>query len=245
MPSLSAASSSNALYSPSYIPVLVVIGGTSGIGQAMVEQFARQTSGRAHIIIMGRNATAAKTILDSLPKSTVEGDPEMRREFVSCDALLMKSMKETAEGLLERLPKINFLVVCSGWASFRGRNETEEGIDKQMACRYYSRWKLIYELLPLLRKARDAGEDAKVMSVLAAGVPGSVNVQDLAMKKSYSGLKAVTTTALYNDYALEVCFLSLSSLFTTRLNTKYRNSPYVSLALHLHIYILARSIPLP
>lgn len=31
---------------------------------------------------------------------------------------------------------------------------------------YYARWKLIGDLLPALKKAKEAGEDAKVLSVL-------------------------------------------------------------------------------
>lgn len=209
MPSLSTAISSNALYSPSYIPVAVFVGGTSGIGQAMVEVFARHTSGRAHIIIVGRSSKAAQTILASLPKSHITGDPDIRREFISCDAFLMRNVKATTDELSERLPKINFLVVSQGYASLAGRDETDEGIDKALALRYYSRWKFIYELMPLLRKAKDAGEDAKVMSILAAGEAGYVNLDDLAMKKNFSGIKSMQAGAAYTDYMLEVLHFCL------------------------------------
>ena len=40
--------STNAAYAPNYLPVAVFTGGTSGIGQAMAEAFARYTKGRAH-----------------------------------------------------------------------------------------------------------------------------------------------------------------------------------------------------
>ena len=55
MPSLSAARSSNELYSPGYPPVAVFVGGTSGIGQAMAEGFARYTKGNARIILVDVN----------------------------------------------------------------------------------------------------------------------------------------------------------------------------------------------
>lgn len=204
MPSLPAVVSSNALFSPSYIPVGVFIGGTSGIGQAMAEALARYTSGRAHIIIIGRNSTAGKQILDSLPRSNIEGDPELRRDFIHCDAALMKNVQATANDLLKDLPKINYLILSAGFVNLGGRDETEEGIDKQLALRYYSRWKFIHELLPLLRNAKDAGEDAKVMSVLGAGHAASITLDDLAMKKSYSGFRAAAASVAYNDYMLEV-----------------------------------------
>lgn len=241
MPSLSTAISSNALFSPSYIPVAVFVGGTSGIGQAMVEVFARHTSGRAHIIIVGRNSKAAQTTLASLPKSAVEGDPEIRREFISCDAFLMKNVKAATDELLGRLPKINFLVVSQGYASFGGRDETEEGIDKAMALRYYSRWKFIYELMPLLRKARDAGEEAKVMSVLAAGEARNIDLDDLAIKKNFTGRKSMQLGAAYTDNMLEVRFFITTEprpLYNSVDSPLYRNSPCVNLTLPSHIYFL-------
>lgn len=210
MPSISIAASSNALFSPNYIPVGVFIGGTSGVGEEMAKAFARYTFGRAHIIIVGRNSTAARTILDSLPISTVEGDPKLRREFVYCEASLMRNIKATANTLFELLPKINFLVITAGFASRGGRNETEEGIDKQFALRYYSRWKFIYELTPLVRKAQVAGEDAKVMSVLGAGgdpyaEKRKIDLDDLGLKKCWwTGPKVAMHSVIYNDYMMDV-----------------------------------------
>lgn len=210
MPSLSVAAASNASFSPSYIPVGVFIGGTSGVGEEMAKALARYTSGRAHIIIVGRNSTAAHTILKSLPKSTVEGDPEIRREFVYCEASLMRNIKATADALVERFPKINFLVITAGFGSLGGRNETEEGIDKQLALRYYSRWKFIYELMPLVRNARDAGEEATVASVLGAGADPlgakrKVDLNDLALRNCWwTGFKVAMHSVIYNDYMMDV-----------------------------------------
>lgn len=58
--------------------------------------------------------------------------------------------------------------------TLNGRDETSdsEGLDKKLALHYYARWKFIKDLIPLLRRAKDAGEDAKVLSVLGAGHGG-------------------------------------------------------------------------
>ena len=55
MPSLAAARAANAAFSPSYFPVAIFVGGTSGIGEATARAFARYTKGNAHIILVGRN----------------------------------------------------------------------------------------------------------------------------------------------------------------------------------------------
>lgn len=216
MPSFADAVSANASWQPSYNePVGVFIGGTSGVGQGMAELFAKMTNGKAHIILVGRNRSAAERIFATMPTAASEGSVTWKREFFQCDVSLMKNVKALSHTLLEQLPKINFLVLSAGAVNFGGRDETEEGIDKMLALRYYSRWKFIYELMPLLRKAKDAGEDARVMSVHGSGFfkPKPTDLSDLAMKKNYSGPRAILRSAVYNDYMAEVHFFLLSPPF--------------------------------
>ena len=171
----------------------------------MAERFAHYTKGNAHIIICGRNRTADEALIASFPKPTVEsGATQPVHEFVQCDATLMKNVHATTTELLSRLPKVNFLVQSPGFLTLRGRDETEEGLDKKMALNYYARWKFTHDLMPLLRKAKDAGEDAKVFSVLAAGKGGEIDLDDLGLKKNYSVLGSAMTTPTYNDLMFEV-----------------------------------------
>ncbi|KAI0366139.1 NAD(P)-binding protein [Pilatotrama ljubarskyi] len=200
MPSLAIARAANAAFSPAYFPVAIFVGGTSGIGRATAEAFARTTKGNAHIVIVGRNKAAADQLIASFPKPTA---PEAKHEFVSCDVSLMRNIQATTSELRARLPKLNFLVLSPGLFNFKGRDETEEGIDRRLGLHYYARWKFIYDLLPLLQKARDAGEDAKVMSVLAPGNGRPVDMDDLGLKKSYSFPKAGMTSPTYTDLMME------------------------------------------
>lgn len=213
MPSLSAAKSAGFEWGSNirYEPIGVFVGGTSGVGRAMAEAFHSYTKGKCHIIIIGRNRAAAEAMFGSFDEpdhSTVE----LKREFIPCDVYLMKNIKETSRVLLGQLPHINFLVLSAGYGSLlNDRDETAEGMAGQLATRYYSRWRFIYELLPLIRNAADEGLDAKVMSVLGAqkykGM--SVDLDDLALKKSYWGVKAALQSVNYNDYMVEVRRTSL------------------------------------
>ncbi|TFK61960.1 hypothetical protein BDN72DRAFT_413381 [Pluteus cervinus] len=72
-----------------------------------------------------------------------------------------------------------------------------------MVGRYYSRFLLTQELLPLLKSANELGEDAKVMSILGAGHGPPVDVDDLGLKKNFSVIRVVLQTAAYMDYAFE------------------------------------------
>jgi NAD(P)-dependent dehydrogenase (short-subunit alcohol dehydrogenase family) len=201
MPSLAAIRADNAALSPSYLPVALFVGGTSGIGQATAQAFAHHTKGEAHVIICGRNRAAADSIIASFPKS-----PKSRYEFVQCDATLLKNVGSMTTKLLLTLPKLNFLVLSAGFLNFRGRDETSEGRARKLVIDYYSRWKFINDLMPLLRKAKDAGEDAKVLSVLAAAKGKPVNFGDLDVK-DYSFSNEIAAAATYNDIMIEASFI--------------------------------------
>ncbi|KAK0496720.1 hypothetical protein EDD18DRAFT_1163595 [Armillaria luteobubalina] len=204
MPDLATAKAFNSKFSPSYIPVAVVVGGNSGIGEAIVRAIARYTGGKVHLIIISRNPTTAEKILTSIPTATTEDGNPVLREFVFCDAELMENIKTTAADLSARLTKINYLVLSAGYADlWSGRQETAEGIDKLLGLRYYSRFKYIYELLPLLRNAKEAGEDASVLSVLASGMGRAIDINDLGLKHSYQAYKATLVSGSYNDIMVE------------------------------------------
>jgi len=205
MPPLAVVKAANALYSPSYIPTALFVGGTSGIGQGMAENFAKYTKGNANIIIVGRNRAAAEAIIASFPKPTViEGTSIPVHEFIPCDALLMKNVQTATSEIISRIPKLNFLVLSPGVMTLRGRNETSEGIDKKLAVHYYSRWKFTKDLIPLLRKAKDQGEDAKVITVFSAGkAMGGIDVNDFGLKKNFSLGRAADAATTYSDLMME------------------------------------------
>lgn len=213
MSRIAAIRTSNASISFPYIPVAVFIGGTSGIGQGLAEAFARHTQGHAHIILVGRNHAAAEAIIARFPKPTqvesgVGSGSEPKHEFVRCDATMMRNVANTSKELLTLAPKINFLVMCPGFSSL-GWDETEEGIEKRMALHYYARWKFIHDLTPALMKAKEDGEDAKVLSTLTTKRKGVLDLDDLGLKKTKPSSSSVVTT-IYNDLMIDVSICGLS-----------------------------------
>ncbi|KAK0192708.1 NAD-P-binding protein [Armillaria mellea] len=202
MPELTVVRNFNASWSPSYTPVAVFVGGTSGIGEATLKALARYTNDRVHLIIVGRNRSAAEKTFASMSNTTE--DPSLR-EFIYCDATLMTNIEVLAKQISGIVSKINFLVLSLGYFQvWTGRNETEEGIDKLLSLRYYSRFKVIHELLPLLHNSQVAGEDARVMAILGAALGVPVNFDDLGVKKSWwGGYRAGLASAPYNDIMVE------------------------------------------
>lgn len=226
--SLAAATASNALYKPKVRPVGVFLGGTSGIGQAMAEQLARQTNGHARIIIMGRNQAAAEKIIAGFPKTPASTPTEEASDysFIKVDATSMAQIREVASKLSKELDKVNFVVATTGFLTMKGRDETSEGLDRKMSCNFYARFRLIYDLLPLVEKAAQVGEQTGVVSVLGAGQGGRIETNDLGLTKTYTLRNALQHSVVYTDTVFEVTlvFVLRVHLFSNHIIRKWLSS---------------------
>jgi len=188
MPSLADVKASNAHYAPSYVPTAVFVGGTSGIGQAMAQLLARQTKGRANIILIGRNRAAAEKTIASFPAPPTEDGVTIQHEFIYCDASSLENVHATSQSLLERLDKINLLVLSLSRIGLRPV-PTSEGLELTMILRYYARAKFVHELMPLLESAHAKGEDARVMSVLGAAMGGGRELERYGVEERMDGIE--------------------------------------------------------
>ncbi|KAH9931033.1 hypothetical protein B0H21DRAFT_781073 [Amylocystis lapponica] len=190
MPSLAAARAANAAFSPSYLPV------------AVFRRRLRGTSRATPNHPLWPQPCCRRVYHRVVPQAQHAGYGRAPR-FVQCDVSLMQNIEDVSSALRARLPRLNFLVLSPGMMNFRGRDETSEGIDRRLGLHYYTRWKFTHDLLPLLRSAKDAGQDAKVMTVLAAGVGGKVDLDDLGLKKHYSLSGAGLASPTYSDLMIE------------------------------------------
>jgi hypothetical protein len=59
-------------------------------------------------------------------------------------------------------------------------------------------------LIPKLDKAVEKGEEARVLTVLAAGKNGSIDLNDLGLKSDSSFKRKAYTATTYSDLAVEV-----------------------------------------
>ncbi|KAJ3753180.1 NAD(P)-binding protein [Lentinula raphanica] len=177
----------------------VFVGGTSGIGRAIAQTFARHTKGNSNIIIVGRNKSAADELISSFPKPPLDS-PKVLHEFVPCDVSLISNVHKTTSELSQNLQQIDYLVLSSGVFIFTSRNETSEGIDDKMALSYYSRWTFIHDLMPLLQKS-DQG--AKVYSILASGANAPIDRDNMDLKKEHTLSKMLAALTTYTNVAFQ------------------------------------------
>ncbi|THU98663.1 hypothetical protein K435DRAFT_660453, partial [Dendrothele bispora CBS 962.96] len=227
VPPLHAAKAFNASYASkiSYTPVAVFFGGTAGIGEATARALTNYLNGNVHIILIGRTREPGEKILSSLPRplppsTGSDSQVQVIREFIYCDASLMSSVHTTCMEITELVktrlravqgekPRINYLMFSANHSNIFRCWRTEEGIDRQLAVRYYHRFKATFEFLPLLRNARDAGEDSRVLTILGSGITWWFDENDFGYKETKGVglmLKGVNTNmvaAIYNDLMIE------------------------------------------
>ncbi|KAG8991775.1 hypothetical protein FRB90_001235 [Tulasnella sp. 427] len=194
-PSLPAIRSTNAAHTWSYRPTAMFVGGTSGVGEGTAKAFANATKGRAHILIVGRSRARAEEIIASLPKTS-----ESQYDFIQCDVSVLKNVVTAANEAKSKISGgLNYLVLSQGIMTTQGFTPTSEGIDMKLALHFYSRWKFVDELLPLLQKASESGQDARVMSILDSRSAKPLDVSDFGLKKSYSLARAANQSCAYNN----------------------------------------------
>ena len=109
-----------------------------GIGAGIATAFAKYSPKDAnapHIILIGRNKESADAIIEDMKKKNSAG----KYEFVQGDLTLMKGVRSVATEIGSKVDGINFLCMSPGMLSLKGKDDTEEGIDRKMALHYYAR----------------------------------------------------------------------------------------------------------
>lgn len=188
--------------------VAVFVGATSGIGEHSAYAFAKYTP-FPRLYIVGRNEESGQRVISQLSKI----NPNAKAEFVKKDMTLIEDADSLSEMIMQNEKKVNLLFLSPGFLSLNGRTETKEGLDTKMAINYYGRWRVVQNLLPLVQAASELNENARVVSVLAPGTEGPVNMNDLELKdpKNYS---------LYN---VNRHFTEFNSLAVVRFGQLYPN----------------------
>ena len=186
----------------------VVVGATSGIGQACAYRLAEQGF---IVVAVGRDRPGRKEeIVEALKEKSGSNSPE--HEFYACDAFSLKDVYETGQKIREKHNKIDALVMSQGMATTQGFTPTKEGNDEKLTLHYYSRMCMIESLLPALKKS---DMPAVVVSILSGGVhsPYHNYAKDPSLKNSYSIKNAADAAGMFNDLGLDHYAIENSSIY--------------------------------
>jgi NAD(P)-dependent dehydrogenase (short-subunit alcohol dehydrogenase family) len=184
----------------------VVVGATSGIGEACAHRLAEQGF---VVVAVGRDRPGrAESVVEALKDKSQQSpgrsgtDNIPKHEFYACDAFSLCDVQKTAQAIQAKHPTIDALVMTQGMATTQGFTPTAEGNDEKLTLHYYSRVAFVQSLLPALKKSK---MPAVVMSVLSGGVhsPYKYLEDDPSLKSHYSIKNAADAAGYYNDLGLD------------------------------------------
>jgi NAD(P)-dependent dehydrogenase (short-subunit alcohol dehydrogenase family) len=159
----------------------LVTGGTSDVGKAIAMGIA-QTD--AEVIIVSRTISNAEKAVKEISEKTANKNIS----FLIADLSVMASVYQLSEAYKKHHKNLHCLVNAAGALYFK-KKLTSESIDQSLAVNYLSHFALTKSLLDVLK----ATGDARIVTV--GGNPAflkqpNLDLNDLELTKSYSGLKA-------------------------------------------------------
>ncbi len=160
--------------------VVVITGGTSGIGENTAYKFAKYSKSPT-IYIIGRNKEKGAKVLINLKEIN---DDNAKYYFLSYDLSLISEADKVINYIKAKTAKVNVIILSSGFLEIGKRKASIEGIDKRLAVNYYSRWRIVDGLIDLVQKAAESKELSRVVSVLHPGIEGFVHPEDIGLRKS-------------------------------------------------------------
>ena len=184
----------------------VVVGSTSGIGQACAKRLAQDPNWT--VIAVGRDRPGrSEEVLSSLNSEGGDANSEFasHHEFYGCDAFSLDNVQRCSKSILKEHETIDALIMSQGMATIQGFTPTAEGNDEKLSLHYWSRMAFVLALLPALHKS-DMPGGAVVLSILSGGVhnPYEKFREDPELKNNYSIQNAADIAGFYNDLGLDV-----------------------------------------
>jgi NAD(P)-dependent dehydrogenase (short-subunit alcohol dehydrogenase family) len=167
-------------------PIVLLTGGTGGIGLSIARALVRQG---AQVAITGRNADHGEQAIASLER---EGSGSAR--FVQCDHSSIEANRELSETIDADLPHLDLLINNAGGMAGAERRETAEGIEVTLATNAVAPWLLIETLLPVLQRAAAP----QVLTVVSTAFKLWTRdpLEDLGSQSPYAALEAYSRAKL-------------------------------------------------
>ena len=190
--------------------VAVVTGATGGLGEETARALA---SVDAKVILAGRNVERGESVAEAIRNET--GNPGA--EFLRIDLADLKSVRQFAEGLRDRVDRVDILI-NNGAVMACPFSRTVDGHELQLATNHLSHFLLTIAVLPLL----GAATNPRVVCVSSgAHWMGGVDLADLDYReRSYEPWSAYGQSKTAN------------ALFALELHRRFGNEGLLAYSLH-------------
>jgi len=166
--------------------VILITGGTSGIGRAAAKELARRG---AKVIITSRDKTKGEITVDEIRKATGNQLVYM----MEVDLASLEAVRRLAENFRKQFSRIDVLINNAG-GYFGYRKTTAEGYEYTFGVNHLGH----FLLTNLLKEMLVAGK-ARIINVSSeAQRPGRIHFNDLMLEKKYKGFRAYAQSKLAN-----------------------------------------------
>jgi NAD(P)-dependent dehydrogenase (short-subunit alcohol dehydrogenase family) len=167
--------------------VVLITGGTSGIGKAAATALAGMG---ATVVITGRNEERGKRALQEIREESGNDGVEL----ILADLTVQDEVRRLAEELRERHNQLEVLVNNAGLV-LSERTETPDGIETQLAINHLAPFLLTNLLLDLLKESAPS----RIVTVSSdAHRWAKIDLDDLQSRKRYRGMQVYGKTKLAN-----------------------------------------------
>ncbi|MEO7999999.1 MAG: SDR family oxidoreductase [Gemmatimonadaceae bacterium] len=170
---------------------VVITGASDGIGKVAAHRLAAMG---AHVVIVGRDKLKTAKVARDIEVAGVSGSVS----WDVADLSVQQNVRELAERLLERRPRIDVLINNAG-AIFSERQLTSDGFERTFALNHLAYFTLTVLLLPHLQAAASTGNPARIINVASRAHQGAqLDLNDLQSKRSFRAWRTYNNTKLEN-----------------------------------------------
>lgn len=162
---------------------IAIIGGTGGLGRAIALNLA--TKGET-VTVYGR---------------TFRDEGVKNLQFVQVDLSLMRNVKNLVDSNLFNINEYRIVLFTAGIFAASSRQETSEGLERDMATSYLNRFILLAKSLPQLKEF-DSTMGKNKTRIFIMAYPGNNQlgtIEDLNQEKGYSVMKCHMNTVAGNE----------------------------------------------
>ncbi|QPF89212.1 SDR family NAD(P)-dependent oxidoreductase [Bradyrhizobium commune] len=165
---------------------VLITGSTDGVGRYVASRLAAEG---AQVLIHGRDAARAKTLIDAIVKAG-----HAAPVFYRADLSSVAGTRELAAAVIRDHKRLDVFVSNAGIGSQNDgpqRQESRDGYELRFAVNYLSGFLLAHLLLPLLK----AAAPSRIVNVASLG-QHPIDFDDVMITKGYSGSRAYAQSKL-------------------------------------------------